>query len=326
MLWMQGQRCSASRPSFSSLQGEKVPGGCQGFPVRQGGRSHRGWQSPGGYPYEAGKGCAEAISSLPSAAKPGTEGSRGRQSPNAASGKAERHQGAPEHPPPSHLAHRQTQREGERRPEDSAARVLPGEGMPGAIRPTPQGGPGPARVWGRYLMAAMASTACRHITASVLRGASFCRSTWGGRARPRWGTGAASARPQSAAGTGTQSGGPVAGRAVATKACLALSLCPDARVLAALSAGPVLGQLCPSPSAPLGAPSPLFASASHMLTRNSAGTCPAARLRRACGWRPETSASRPLPDSEGEERQRGRVRGQKHGQQEQGLEGCRDGG
>lgn len=184
MLWMQGQRCSASRPSFSSLQGEKVPGGCQGFPVRQGGRSHRGWQSPGWYPYEAGKGCAEAISSLPSAAKPGTEGSPGRQSPNAASGKAERHQGAPEHPPPSHLAHRQTEREGERRPEDTAARVLPGEGMPGAIRPAPRGGPGPAGVWGRYLMAAMASTACRHITASALRGASFCRSTWGGRARP----------------------------------------------------------------------------------------------------------------------------------------------
>ena len=131
------------------------------------------------------------ISSLPCAAEPGTEGSPGQWSlntfPSPASPfvrDAKRHRGAPEHPPPSRMAHQWAKREGEQRPEDSAARVLPGQEMPGAMRPAPWGGPGSATVWGRYLIAAMASTASCHITASMLRRNSFCRSTWRGRARP----------------------------------------------------------------------------------------------------------------------------------------------
>ena len=57
---MQGPRCWSSRPWFSLLQGEKVPVAWRSFHVGEAGCRRRGWQSPGWYPYEVGKGCLEA--------------------------------------------------------------------------------------------------------------------------------------------------------------------------------------------------------------------------------------------------------------------------
>lgn len=112
--------------------------------------------------------------------------------------------------------------------------------MPGATRP--MGGSGLARLWDRYLSAAMASRACCHIMVSVLSKASFCISAWRGKAWLGWSTAAASAWHQSASlqsgqspqvSTSTHSSpllcsGPSGRKGCSPKACPTLPLCPDA--------------------------------------------------------------------------------------------------
>lgn len=69
---------------------------------------------------------------------------------------------------------------------------------------------------------------------------------------------------------------------------------------------------------PLATPSP---PSSPPAPRNQPGTCPSPWLGRGCGWRPETSASAPRPDSRGRERQTGQVRGQRLHRQLRSIEG-----